>query len=208
MHQLNVPSWIRQRSVFLVFLGFFLFLPSLKAQQGTYEFYQGSLKVNNTGMVILGTWALANISVGAYGWSQQTGQRQYFHQMNLFWNTVNLAIAGAALYGNYTTDYMALSPEELMERHERIQRILLINAGLDVGYMVTGLLLRNLSSRYPKNEARLMGYGNSVILQGGFLFLFDLVLYGIMRGQRNDFLESLAFAPLQKGVGLSVQWTF
>ncbi len=61
--------------------------------------------MNNIGMGILGGWALANITIGAYGWSQQSGQESYFHQMNLFWNTVNLGIAGFALYSNLTSDY-------------------------------------------------------------------------------------------------------
>ena len=188
--------------------GLLFLFHTANAQEGTYQFYSESLKVNNAGMMVLGTWALANISVGTYGWSQNSGQRQYFHQMNLFWNTVNLAIAGVALYSNYSTDYMAMQPGELMEKQANFQRILLINAGLDVGYMGAGLLLRHLSPRYPKNEARLMGYGNSVILQGAFLFVFDLVLYGIQRGQRNSFLDQLSLSTLQEGVGISLSLTF
>ena len=76
---------------------------SVHGQEAYVEYYGKSLDMNNIGMAVLGGWALANISIGAYGWSQQSGQESYFHQMNLFWNTVNLTIAGFALYSNLTS---------------------------------------------------------------------------------------------------------
>jgi len=39
----------------------------LQAQGDYQSFYTGSLKINNTGMYILGSWAIANITVWAYG---------------------------------------------------------------------------------------------------------------------------------------------
>ncbi|MDF1576280.1 MAG: hypothetical protein P1P86_13915 [Bacteroidales bacterium] len=164
--------------------------------------------MNNIGMTVLGSWALANISVGAFGWSQQSGQRLYFHQMNLFWNTVNLSIAGLALYSQLTADYMLLSGEELLEKQFKTQRLYLINGALDVGYMTTGFFLKHLATKYPKNELRLRGYGNSVILQGSFLVVFDLVMYGLLRSQRADFLQQLSFSPMQDAWGLALTFQF
>jgi hypothetical protein len=191
-------------------LSLLLVIWSLSAQgQDSYEdAYGQSLKINNYGMAVLGGWALANISVGAYGWNKYSGQQAYFHQMNLFWNTVNLSIAGIALYSNLSADYSLLSGTELLEKQGKIQRLYLINAGLDVAYMGTGFLLKHLASRYPKNEERLLGYGNSVILQGAFLFVFDLVMYGLQRGHRMAFLDQLSFAPMQEAWGLAFTWQF
>lgn len=74
------------------------FLPA-PAQDKLYaEFYQKSMRMNNTGMYVLGSWAVANLIIGGIGWNQNTGDTKYFHQMNFFWNTVNLSIAGFALY--------------------------------------------------------------------------------------------------------------
>ena len=159
-------------------------------------------------MAVLGGWALTNISVGAYGWSKYNGQRAYFHQMNMFWNVVNLSIAGVALYSNLSTEYSMLSDSELLDRQLKNQRLFLINGGLDVLYMGTGFLLKYLAPKYPKNEDRLLGYGNSVILQGAFLFVFDLVMYGLQRGHRLAFLDQLSFAPMQEAWGLALTFQF
>jgi hypothetical protein len=185
-----------------------LMASTVQGQSEYVEYYGQSLRINNMGMAVLGSWALANISVGAYGWSQNTGQRAYFHQMNLFWNTVNLSIAGFALYSNLTSDYALLSGEELLSKQLKTQRLYLINAAIDVGYVSAGFLLRHLSTKNPKNELRLRGYGNSVILQGSFLFVFDLVMYGVLQNQRLDFLQYLSFSPMQDAYGLALTFQF
>ena len=179
-----------------------------QGQSAYLDYYGKSLEMNNIGMGILGGWALANISVGVYGWSQQSGQSSYFHQMNLFWNTINLSIAGFALYNNLTSDYALLPGEELLEMQEKTQRLFLINAGLDVAYVAMGFFLKYLATKYPKNADRLRGYGNSVILQGSFLFFFDLVMYGLHRSHRMDFLNQLSFAPMHKAWGLALSFQF
>jgi hypothetical protein len=196
---------ILARNLGIGFLILFLALPAqVQGQEAYAEYYGESLRINNIGMAVLGTWALANISIGAYGWSQYSGQRSYFHQMNLFWNTVNLSIAGFALYSNLSSDYSLLPGSELLEKQLKTQRLYLINAALDVGYVATGFLLKHLATKYPKNELRLRGYGNSVILQGSFLFVFDLVMYGILRSQRMDFLQQISLAPMQEAWGLAL----
>jgi len=178
------------------------------SQANYSSFYAESLKINNTGMVVLGSWAILNISAGAYGWSRYTGQNQYFHQMNLFWNVVNLSIAGIALYGNTHTDYSVWEQGMFLEKQLKTQNLFLINAGLDIGYMGGGILLRHLSGRYPNNSDRLKGYGNSVILQGAFLFVFDLVMYGLQRSHRGQFLDQLSLLPMNDGWGVALQFIF
>jgi hypothetical protein len=186
-----------------------LFLPVvLQAQDSYSNYYAQSLRINNAGMAVLGSWALANISIGAYGWSQYTGQQAYFHQMNLFWNTVNLTIAGLALYSNLTGDYELLSAQELLDKQLKSQRLYLINGALDVGYIAAGFILKHLAPKYPKNQSRLAGYGNSVILQGSFLLVFDLVMYGFQRSHRLDFLNQLALTPVQDGWAVALTLNF
>ena len=193
-----------RNSVISISLFLWLIPGSVHGQSEYVNYYGQSLRINNIGMAVLGSWALANISVGAYGWSQNTGQRAYFHQMNLFWNTVNLSIAGFALYSNLTADYSLLSGEELLEKQFKTQRLYLINAAVDVGYVSAGFLLKHLATKYPKNEFRLRGYGNSVILQGSFLFVFDLVMYGLLQSRRADFLQQVSISPLQDAYGLAL----
>jgi len=162
------------------------------AQNDYYSFYEKSVSINNTGMYVLGSWAIANIAVGAYGWASNSGQSKYFHQMNLFWNTVNLSIAGFALYSNLSADISSMSTSEMMSEHSKVERLYLINAGLDVLYIGTGFLLKHLAENNSKRHDLLKGYGNSVILQGSFLFVFDLVMWGIQHSRKMNFTENLS----------------
>ena len=162
------------------------------------DFYKKSNQINTTGMYVLGGWAVANIAFGAIGWSNSTGSSKYFHQMNLFWNTVNLGIAGFVLYNNFNTDISMLSPDEMMARHVKTENLYLINAGLDVVYIGTGFLLKHLSNTNLNKQDLLKGYGNSVILQGGFLMIFDLIMWGVQRNQRLDFLNGAEFSFIQQ----------
>lgn len=178
-----------------IFAVFFFFIAG--AQDDYNAFYTKSLSTNNTGMYILGSWAVANLVAGGYGWSQTTGQTKYFHQMNFFWNTVNLSIAGIALYSNLTTSFADLSTAQMLEKHTKTENLYLINAGLDVLYIGTGFLLKHLATQKPKRHDLLKGYGNSVILQGGFLFVFDLVMWKIQHDHRMNFIQhmSINFIP-------------
>lgn len=169
------------------------------------NFPQKSLNTQNAGMIILGSWAAANLIVGGYGWSKTTGQEKYFHQMNFMWNVVNLSIAGFALYSNAHTSIETLSVSEVLAKHLKTEKILLINAALDVGYVGTGILLRHYSAKSDKFNSLLKGYGNSLILQGAFLLVFDLSLYGVLHSQRMEFLS---VTPLSDGIALTAKLTF
>jgi len=190
--------------------GIFMVAGSLavEGQDQAADFYEKTLRINNAGMAVLGTWAVANITVGGIGWNRYEGQQKYFHQMNLMWNTVNLAIAGISLYSNLHTDPSLFTAEEVLDRQLKSQRLFLINAGLDVAYMGTGLLLRSLSDRSAKHQQRLMGYGNSVILQGAFLFVFDLAIFGIQYSHRMNWIDQLSLAPMHGAWGVTACLSF
>lgn len=165
------------------------------AQSNTeLDFARRSYTLNNAGMYVLGSWALLNLGTGAAGWAKYDGEKKYFNQMNFFWNTVNLTIAGVALYNNYQTGYSLLSPQEALSKHLDTEKILLINAGLDAVYISTGFLLKYLGNKAETRKDLLRGYGNSLLLQGAFLLLFDAVLYGLMHQQSTAFTAS-TFSP-------------
>ncbi len=105
---------------------------SIAFSQNNYaEFYSKSLSISNAGMYILGGWALTNILSGAAGWNYSEGTPKYFYQMNVFWNIVNLSIAGFALYNNITFDYTSLTSDAILTKQLKTQNLYLINAGLD-----------------------------------------------------------------------------
>ena len=117
-------QWSFIRNTFIgISLLLLLVTSKVQGQSEYLEYYGQSLRINNLGMVVLGSWALVNLSAGAYGWSRNTGQRAYFHQMNFFWNTVNLSIAGFALYSNLNAEYALLSGEELLDMQGRMRHV-------------------------------------------------------------------------------------
>ena len=159
----------------------------------------------------LGSYALANIAVGSIAaglvrHSGATGETKYFHRMNVYWNLFNLGIAGAGLLGsrNRNTDGETLG--EAIRQHQNMKQVLLFNAGLDVAYVVGGAYLRERGDNKPDKRDQLRGYGKSVMLQGGFLFAFDLVNYLIFknRGDRQQ-LRLISAGPVGVGMALPIK---
>lgn len=186
------------------YLPFLLLLPLFVNGQTYSDFYQQSVTHNASGMYVLGGWAATNMALGAYGWSKQSGKMKYFHQMNLFWNTVNLTIAGIGLYNNLNPEMAGMNFSQMLSEHMKMERIYLINAGLDVFYMSAGWFMLNRSGKVNKNADLLGGYGYSVILQGGFLFIFDLVMYGVQRNFRlQHWPQEVSFALNPTGFQLT-----
>ncbi len=193
------------RQIFLIFV-LALWVGTTYGQNAD-GFFDISRQTNKTGMLVLGSWALANIATGAYGWSRYDGSQRYFHQMNLMWNTVNLGIAGIALFHFASTDASMMLPSEMLDSHLRTEKLFLINAGLDVLYMGGGFYMHQLARKGHKRSEMLKGYGNSVMLQGGFLMAFDLAMYFIQRQHRLSHDSSLfALRPVLTPDGIG--WVF
>ncbi len=164
--------------------------------------------INRSAMLVLGSWAVGNMLVGTYGHFNTTGQVREFHQFNFMWNVVNLGIATFGYFQAANADPMALGHVDILKEYNSLQNILLLNVGLNVSYMATGLYLRERSRNSVKHADRLMGYGNSLLLQGAFLFVFDTSLFFIHRNHANidlfPQLESLAAG----GAGLGMVFRF
>lgn len=184
-----------QRLLFL-FIGW-LMVTSLFGQQtgaSLLDFNLARMDHQKKAMLVLGGWAVTNIATGAIMSSQRQGSDKYFHRMNAYWNVVNLGIAGLGYLSAAREQPEMLGLFGSSDAHFGFQRILLLNAGLDVGYIMGGLYLNERSRRFsledPEKEARLKGFGKSIMLQGGFLLLFDVANHFISAG-RNDQLRLL-----------------
>lgn len=173
----------RYSFLFLFTLALLLMLiPEVVAQDLSSEldlYNSHRIDLNKTGMLVLSGWALGNIALGSYGYFRTGGKNKYFHQMNAAWNLVNLSIGAFAYYNYLHADPSSFSLAESMREAQSMENILLLNIGLDVGYIATGAFLWERGIR--KDNDRLLGYGPSLILQGGFLLVFDAILYGLNR---------------------------
>ena len=127
--------------------------------------------------------------------------------MNVMWNVVNLGLATAGYFGAKADLNQQLSLAKSITDQHKIEQILLLNAGLDVGYMAAGLYLNERGLR--KSSDRLQGYGQSLILQGAFLLVFDGALYAIHKNNGNGFskiLDKASFSFDGRQVGLLLKF--
>jgi hypothetical protein len=171
---------------------FFLILVLMGGTAGTAaseeitreDFDERRNRINAAGMLTLGSWALANIGVNTALYFATEEDIRYFYEMNVLWNVVNLGIAGLGYWGAVRAE----PSEDLfgsVDAQYGLEKALLFNAGLDTAYMMTGLFLMEHAGNASSNQARFRGYGQSLLLQGGFLLVFDLVMYAVQRRSRS-----------------------
>ncbi|MFD1468611.1 DUF6992 family protein [Hymenobacter caeli] len=139
-------------------------------------------RFDQRGLAALGSWAAGNLLVSGVATGQTDGSAHYFHQMNIGWGAINLALAAS---GYAAARRAARAPTAgptgragAVRGQLRTENIYLFNAGLDVAYVATGLfLLEKSHNPAADNPNRWRGYGQSLLLQGGFLLLFDGAQY-------------------------------
>jgi hypothetical protein len=189
----------------LLLVSFLVFIFNCSFGQQYVPFNTTRVEVDKKLMLGLGTWATTNFIASGIGWSQaKTTESQYFHQINVMWNLVNigLAIPGYVKASKARTD---LTYEQTLQQQKKTEKIFLINTCLDVAYVSSGLLLLHKSKETSSVEQRQSGYGKSILLQGGFLFLFDLTAYLTHKTHGkaliNSSMGSIGMSPT--GIGLS-----
>lgn len=185
---------------------FFLILlfPYFSWSQSLTEFNSERLKLDQNLMIGLTSWSLSNVAVSSYGWATTENDVKYFHQMNVMWSGVNLALAIPGYFKARKADPTSFSFAQTWKEQLKTEKIFLFNTALDLVYMGSGLLLRQRAQLDDVNYYRFRGFGNSLLLQGGFLFLFDLTATLLHTKHRNDklngFLEKVEMSD--NGLGL------
>ena len=166
--------------------------------------------LDQRGMLVLGSWAAANIGVSGARYFAAEGNEKYFHQMNVGWGVVNLALAGTSFLAARRPAPDASRPE-LVKAQLRTENLYLLNAGFDVAYMATGFYLkeRAKSRSSATRHDQLRGYGESLLLQGGFLLAFDGLMYAAhhRHGQHNLYplLSRLQLGPGYASLALPIK---
>jgi hypothetical protein len=179
---------------------------SLNAQS-LEQFNKERIQTDKRLMVGLGSWATTNFVVSGIGWATvPSGEAHYFHQMNVLWNTVNIGLAVPG-YLKAKKANSSLSFAETIRTQHQTEKIFLINSGLDIGYMAGGLLLRSAAKTNSTKHDQFNGYGNSLLMQGGFLFVFDLTAYMIHNRHSKKSLDKLMNSVEMSSTGLGIQWT-
>jgi len=198
-------KWLRIYLIVSLLCCSFIALGQADDTKNLVEFNQKRLQITRNGMYVLGAWAGANLLIGTIGASQTSGSTHYFYQGNALWNTVNAGLAGFSLWQISQTDPAALTLLESIREQQKIEHLLLFNAGLDIAYIASGWGLTEYASR-SKNPDLFNGYGQALMVQGGFLLLFDAILYYVLyRHQMNHLPDLLGrIGPSSTGIGITL----
>jgi len=148
--------------------------------------YQARELLLGRGLGLLGVWALANL-IGSGYQLPRTDRREvphHFHFMNCCWGFINAVLAAVGILrthpGAPPTGFTAL--DAAFDQQHTIL-IFQVNAVLDLGYLLLGWWLVARAARpalQPNTPVRLLGYGRSIWVQGGFLLVFDAIMAWVM----------------------------
>ena len=185
----------------LFFISYFSFAQPL------LEFNNDRELINKKLMIGLGSWATTNFIASGIGWAKTVpnSEARYFHQMNVMWNTVNIGLAIPG-YIKAKKASSTLTFSETVRKQHQTEKIFLINTGLDVGYLASGLILRSEAKSNLEKHDQFNGYGNSLLMQGGFLFLFDLTAYAIHNRHSKKSLDNLLNSIEMSNNGIGLKW--
>lgn len=189
---------------YVIILAFFL--PSFGFGQSLVDFNTERLALDKNLMTGLGSWVAANMAVSGYGWATTDNEAKYFHQMNVLWNGVNLALVIPGYFSAKRSDPTQFSFAQTWKAQLRTEKIFLFNTALDLFYVTGGFYLKQRALTDTQNYHRYRGWGNSLVLQGGFLFLFDMTaafLHSKHRQKKLDgFLNQVQLSD--NGLGLKL----
>jgi hypothetical protein len=139
-----------------------------------FEFNRSRNHKTTRGLQVLGGWAAANIATSGIMYYNTSGTDQYFHQMNVMWNGVNALIVVASLLPKDRND---LNLHKTLKWQSNTEATYIANAALDLVYSSSGLYLTERAKTDSKRHDKFKGWGNSLIMQGGFLFAFDTAMF-------------------------------
>lgn len=162
-------------------------------------------------MLVLGSWAVANITSGLIIAGSTKGEARYFWLMNSYWNFFNLGLAGLGYLRTLKPirEGQGFAANELAQ--QSIEKLYVLNLGLDLVYITGGFYLREhgLTQTKQTDQDTFRGYGSSLILQGGFLLIMDCVMYSLHH--KNSRLMNNKLQQLELGAGpggLAIRYSF
>jgi hypothetical protein len=162
------------------------------AQTSTFQgLHNKRINTDRTGMLVLGSWGAVNVLGGVTGYVIADGtEAQAFHGMNAIWGAVNFGIATAGYVGNRKEVKKEMDCSRMLHRYEATKRLYLLNAGLDVLYVGTGVALNSYADEF-NNPARWRGYGKSIAMQGVALLIFDGTMFAMHHKQDKKWYKLL-----------------
>ena len=171
----------------------------LAADVGEVEVLSAALRADQQAHLWrVGAWGLANAVGGAVlvlasDRDAQPG-RWAFGVQSGAWGAVNVGIAVFGLAGGpgeVTADWASAHGAE-----NGYADVLLVNLGLNAGYMAVGGTLLAVAGRGVSTPDAWRGHGSALVLQGAGLMVLDVVAYAGTRGRLGSLVEIASRAEL------------
>ncbi|RYE23559.1 MAG: hypothetical protein EOP51_10180 [Sphingobacteriales bacterium] len=196
------------KRLMLIFLSFLALQAHAQSLKTSFEGLNDQrIKTDRNGMMVLGSWGAANVVAGVTGMIVADGQEaRSFHTMNAIWGAVNLSIAGLSYAGARRDMNKQLDCDKMLHRYEATKRLYLLNAGLDVLYIGTGVTLNAYANEF-NDAARWRGYGKSIAVQGIALLLFDATMFSMHQKQDKNWYKLLQGVCVT-GNGIGYRYSF
>jgi hypothetical protein len=181
---------------------------ALSQEQSLETFQKKQHRINKKGMTVLASWAAANMAVSALALQKGNTTAHYYNEMNIIWNGFNLGLAGLGYLNASKKNRGNSSWNDIVKHQVKTEKIFLFNAGLDVAYVAGGAYLKERARRNT-SPLKLTGYGNAVMINGGFLFLFDIIMYGLHNKHGKQLLNFINKVQISgTGTGFTATYTF
>ena len=146
------------------------------------------------GLAVLTTWALANLLISGY-LLPRTDRRLpafYFHGMNAVWGSINAGLAAWGVLHLQRHAPAGLTLATALTEQFGLEKTFLFNAGLDVAYVLAGCwLVARAAVPGAAQPQRLLGFGQALWVQGGFLLAFDGLMWAVLRSYTTALLGLL-----------------
>ena len=146
------------------------------------------------GLAVLAAWALLNLIVGGTALARADRRQSgyYFYGMCVGWGVVNACLAFWGIWNWHPRPPVGLHLADLVQAQLANENLFSLNTGLDVAYVMTGFYLRALAAVPGQlKSARLFGFGQALWVQGGFLLVFDAVMWVVLHWQGKQWLPAL-----------------
>jgi hypothetical protein len=196
------------KKVFALVSGIIAFSFIYGQEISTDQFNAERVKISRGGLYSLAGFSVLNFAVSGAGWATTEGATREFHRANVTWNFVNIAIAIPGLISSYRKSTDGFSAMKTFNEQRKAEATYLINGIFDASYMGIGLYLRERSRVTEKDANRMKGWGNALLLQGGFLLLTDIVMYSMHARHGNKKLKKIDFTAGFYGTGLGAVLKF
>ena len=173
--KLNCLKYIFMKHLKVLFsIAILISLVSTIKSQDSISLHKMFYKKQQQSLSLLSSWSVGNLilsPIATKNLFSPSTTNEYFHQMNFSWNLLNVGIAGL---GHIIVNKDSKKPWDIQTLHfkkKKAEKSIIINMGLDLAYMVTGFIIKNNLAESSMNK----GYGNSIILQGGYLLFYDAI---------------------------------